>query len=81
MFKDCESFTSNLSKWNVENLVRCQLMFFNATFFKSDLSNWNLKNIIDREFCRQMFDKTLMEGGHNWYPPKYLKLNHIKIKQ
>lgn len=52
MFKDCESFTSNLSKWNVENLVRCQLMFFNATFFKSDLSNWDLKNIIDREFCR-----------------------------
>lgn len=78
MFKDCESFTSNLSKWNVENLVRCQLMFFNATFFKSDLSNWDLKNIIDREFCRQMFDKTIMEGGHNWYPPKYLKLNNIK---
>lgn len=77
MFKDCESFSSNLSKWNVKNIVRCHYMFFNATFFKSDLSEWNLENVTDREFCRQMFDGSMMYGGFNWYPPKYLKLNNI----
>jgi len=52
MFLHCESFESDLSKWDVKNLVRCDRMFCNASFFKSDLSKWNLENILNGELCR-----------------------------
>lgn len=44
MFYCAKKFNSDLSKWDVKNVIVMTAMFFNAFSFKSDLSRWNVEN-------------------------------------
>ena len=45
MFFDAKSFNSDLSRWNVENVVNMACMFNNAISFNSDISRWNVEKV------------------------------------
>lgn len=41
MFQDAESFTDDLSAWDVSSVTNMSSMFHDATVFNSDLQLWN----------------------------------------
>ena len=47
MFKDTESFTGNISSWDVSNVTDMGGMFYGASSFNSDISGWDVSNVTD----------------------------------
>merc|ERR1711977_734417 len=49
----CDSFTSDLSKWQTGNVTDMSQMFAGASSFDSDLSKWQTGNVTDMSwmFC------------------------------
>ena len=47
MFSDAESFTSDLSKWDVSNVTDMSGMFLRARKFNGDISRWDVSNVTD----------------------------------
>ena len=45
MFTGATNFTSDLSGWDVSNVVNMWGTFMNATSFDSDLSSWNVASV------------------------------------
>ncbi len=49
MFAHCSQFNSDLSQWNVGNVINTDGMFRDCIQFKSDLSQWNTSKV--RDMC------------------------------
>ena len=45
MFYNCETFNSDLSKWNVSGVEDMRCMFNGCEKFNSDLSKWNVRSV------------------------------------
>ncbi|TCI93216.1 BspA family leucine-rich repeat surface protein [Tenacibaculum sp. M341] len=45
MFSNTEVFNSDISTWDVSNVIDMNAMFFNAKSFNQDISNWNVGNV------------------------------------
>jgi surface protein len=50
MFSGCKIFNSDLSKWDVSNVIYFNNMFVNCYKFNSDLSNWDVSKGIDFDY-------------------------------
>ncbi len=44
MFQDCESFTGDLTTWDVSNVTAFTQMFFGATSFNGNITTWDVSN-------------------------------------
>ena len=49
MFYDCDSFNSDLSKWDVSTITNMECMFHKCKEFTSDLSKWDVSNVTNME--------------------------------
>merc|ERR1712226_1019524 len=52
MFHSAFSFNSNISGWNVCNVVNMSSLFERATSFNIDISSWDIRNV---QFMERMF--------------------------
>ena len=50
IFSGCNSFDSDLSKWDVYNIQNTRHMFHSCFNFNSDLSEWDVSNIKDMKY-------------------------------
>ena len=58
------SFSGDISKWNVSNVIDMIHMFRDCKSFNSDLSKWNVSSVID---MTGMFKNSGMKKIPNWY--------------
>ena len=65
MFIDAQTFNSNISGWNMENVTLMSYMFDGAASFNDDISNWNVSNVINMD---NMFHNASMfnQDLSNW---------------
>ena len=54
-FKNCPSFNSDISGWDVSNVTTMESMFKNCSFFNSDISGWDTSNVTT---MNSMFEAT-----------------------
>jgi surface protein len=47
MFCGCKKLDTDLSKWDVSNVMDMKLMFFNCVKFNSNISKWNVSKVKD----------------------------------
>ena len=57
MFGYNNTFSGNISSWNVSNVSNFSSMFIGASNFNSDLSNWDVSSAVD---FSNMFDDTIL---------------------
>merc|ERR1712224_98708 len=50
MFRDAQSFNSDLSEWDVSRVTTMNSMFSGAWQFNSDLSRWNVSKVMGMEY-------------------------------
>ncbi|NYT28579.1 MAG: BspA family leucine-rich repeat surface protein [Candidatus Thiodubiliella endoseptemdiera] len=43
LFKNCETFNSDISKWNTSQVTNMNYLFYNCRKFNQDLSKWTLQ--------------------------------------
>jgi hypothetical protein len=66
MFESAESFSSDLSSWNVTSGVKFDRMFAKAVSFNSDLSSWEVasaKTMSETFVNASMFSQNLCRWG------------------
>ncbi len=75
-FADCSNFNSDISIWDVSNVIDMSYLFQNASSFNQDISPWDVSNVRTME---SMFkDATSFKQDiSNWNP--YLCTNMIDI--
>ena len=50
MFEGASSFSQELNKWNVSNVVDIREMFLDATSFNQPLNKWNVSNVTSMRY-------------------------------
>merc|ERR1739845_249691 len=70
MFHNAFSFNSDISYWNVGNVVNMSSLFESATSFNVDISPWNIKNV---QFMERMF-----KGATSFDQKICWDTNHVK---
>jgi surface protein len=46
MFREATAFSSDLSRWDVGNVINMEAMFNLATAFSGNVSTWNVSNVL-----------------------------------
>lgn len=62
-----ETFSRDLSRWNVSSATTMDRMFFNAPLFQSDISGWDVSNVLDMTSLFEgavMFNQNLCVWGN-----------------
>ena len=78
MFKGCENFNCDLSKWKVSsNMTDISGMFRDCIKFDSDLSNWDVSNV---KYMEETFSHCLNfkgKGLENWNVSNVKDMNYM----
>ena len=57
-FRDCSSFSANLSTWDVSNVTTISLSFNNCSSFSANLSSWDVSNVTNFNAAFTIFGTT-----------------------
>ena len=69
LFKDANSFTSDISNWKVDNVTTMESMFEGARMFNRDLSGWQARNT--RNFVRIFSNSGIAKKDRKAFAPKW----------
>ena len=64
MFYNCPKFNSDLSRWNVSNVMNMSNMFDGCTRFNCDLSGWDTSSAV---YMDDMLKDTDIDEKPEWY--------------